>query len=222
MRCTRCQAESPAHNRFCEHCGAPLEAQCPQCGEAVRPGAKFCGMCGQRLIEFWTMPSFAVQSASAAGAQTRPVAYTPTHLAEKILQSRTALEGERKQITVLFADVQGSLELLANRDPEEARALLDPILERMMEAVHRYEGTVNQVMGDGIMALFGAPLAHEDHALRACYAALRMHRSVSRYAEERLFSNGTGGQVEVPLPGLSSGTRCSPRPPTTRSSAATT
>ena len=111
--------------------------------------------------------------------------YTPKHLAEKILTSKAALEGERKQVTVLFADLKGSMELLADRDPEEARKLLDPVLERMMEAVHRYEGTVNQVMGDGIMALFGAPLAHEDHAVRACYAALRMQETVKRYARGR-------------------------------------
>jgi class 3 adenylate cyclase/tetratricopeptide (TPR) repeat protein len=113
-----------------------------------------------------------------------PESYTPKHLAERILTSKAALEGERKQVTVLFADLKGSMELLADRDPEEARKLLDPVLERMMEAVHRYEGTVNQVMGDGIMALFGAPLSHEDHAVRACYAALRMEESVKRYAEE--------------------------------------
>ena len=93
----------------------------------------------------------------------------PKHPAEKILTSKAALEGERKQITVLFADLKGSMELLADRDPEEARKILDPVVERMMEAVHHYEGTVNQVMGDGIMALFGAPIGHEDHALRACY-----------------------------------------------------
>ena len=133
-----------------------------------------------------------VGSAVAAGAArgsrrlpgARRVSYTPKHLAEKILTSKAALEGERKQVTVLFADLKGSMELLADRDPEEARKLLDPVLERMMEAVHRYEGTVNQVMGDGIMALFGAPLAHEDHAVRACYAALRMQEPVKRYAEE--------------------------------------
>src|SRR5262245_57494462 len=101
-----------------------------------------------------------------------PLAYTPPYLAEKILTSKTALEAERKQVTVLFADLKSSMELLADRDPEDSRQLLDPVLERMMAAVHRYEGTVNQVMGDGIMALFGAPLAHEDHAVRACYAAL--------------------------------------------------
>ena len=114
-----------------------------------------------------------------------PESYTPKHLAEKILTSKAALEGERKQVTVLFADLKGSMELLADRDPEEARKLLDPVLEHMMEAVHRYEGTVNQVMGDGIMALFGAPLAHEDHAVRACYAALRMQESVEAATPKR-------------------------------------
>jgi class 3 adenylate cyclase len=117
----------------------------------------------------------------------------PKHLAEKILTSKSALEGERKQVTVLFADLKGSMELLADRDPEEARKLLDPVLERMMEAVHRYEGTVNQVMGDGIMALFGAPLAHEDHAVRVCYAAMDMQTALRRYAEEVRRTHGLGG-----------------------------
>jgi class 3 adenylate cyclase len=120
-------------------------------------------------------------------------------LAEKILTSRSAVEGERKQVTVLFADLKGSMELLADRDPEDARTLLDPVLERMMEAVHRYEGTVNQVMGDGIMALFGAPVAHEDHAVRACYAALRMLESVRRYAEEVHKREGVPIQVRIGL-----------------------
>jgi class 3 adenylate cyclase/tetratricopeptide (TPR) repeat protein len=131
-----------------------------------------------------------------------PEAYTPKHLAEKILTSKAALEGERKQVTVLFADLKGSMELLADRDPEEARKVLDPVLERMMEAVHRYEGTVNQVMGDGIMALFGAPLAHEDHAVRACYAALRMQESVKKYAEEVRRSHAAVVKIRV---GLNSG-----------------
>jgi class 3 adenylate cyclase/tetratricopeptide (TPR) repeat protein len=128
-----------------------------------------------------------------------PLAYTPPYLAEKILTSRTALEGERKLVTVLFADLKGSMELLADRDPEEARQLLDPVLERMMDAVHRYEGTVNQVMGDGIMALFGAPLAHEDHAVRACYAALAMQAAVQQYAAEVQRSHGVPVQMRVGL-----------------------
>ena len=120
------------------------------------------------------------------------------YLAEKILTSRSALEGERKQVTVLFADLKGSLELiLADRDPEEARQLMDPVLERMMAAVHRYEGTVNQVMGDGIMALFGAPIAHEDHAVRACYAALVMQEAVQHYAAEVQRTHGVPLQMRV-------------------------
>ena len=136
---------------------------------------EFCGGCGTPLLAAPTVAPPKVGS---------PQSYTPKHLAEKILTSKAALEGERKHVTVLFADMKGSMELVADRDPEEARKILDPVLEHMMEAVHRYEGTVNQVMGDGIMALFGAPLAHEDHAVRACYAALRMQESVKRYAAE--------------------------------------
>ena len=128
-----------------------------------------------------------------------PLTYTPPYLAEKILTSRSTLEGERKQVTVLFADLKGSMELLADRDPEEARQLLDPVLERMMVAVHRYEGTVNQVMGDGIMALFGAPLAHEDHAVRACYAALAMQAAVQQYAAEVQRTHGVPLQMRVGL-----------------------
>ena len=131
-----------------------------------------------------------------------PHSYTPKHLAERILESKVALEGERKQVTVLFADLQSSMELLADRDPEEGRKILDPVLEQMMAAVHRYEGTVNQVMGDGIMALFGAPLAHEDHAVRGCYAALRMQESIKRYAEEVRHALGVTVRIRV---GLNSG-----------------
>jgi class 3 adenylate cyclase/tetratricopeptide (TPR) repeat protein len=131
-----------------------------------------------------------------------PEAYTPQHLAERIRTAKAALEGERKQVTVLFADLKGSMELLADRDPEEARQILDPVLTHMMDAVHHYEGTVNQVMGDGIMALFGAPIAHEDHAVRACYAALRMQQAVNQYAEEARRTHGVTVQIRV---GLNSG-----------------
>ena len=150
----------------------------------------------------WTGARVAVPPpvAAPAPAQDRaPLAYTPPYLAEKILTSRGALEGERKQVTVLFADLKGSMELLADRDPEEARQLLDPVLDRMMAAVHRYEGTVNQVMGDGIMALFGAPLAHEDHAVRACYAALRMQEAVQQYATEVQRTHGVPLHIRVGL-----------------------
>ena len=131
-----------------------------------------------------------------------PATHSSQHLAGRVIASRTALEGERKFVTVLFADVKGSMELLADRDPEEARKLLDPVIDRMMEAVHRYEGTVNQVMGDGIMALFGAPLACEDHALRACHAALRMQGAVARHAGDIFRSHGVELQIRV---GVNSG-----------------
>ena len=181
MTCPRCRAENPPDMRFCGQCAAPLAAVCPSCGAANPAGHKFCGQCAAPLNSV-TEPRLA-----------SPDSYTPKHLAEKILTSKAALEGERKQVTVLFADLKGSMELLADRDPEEARKLLDPVLERMMEAVHRYEGTVNQVMGDGIMALFGAPLAHEDHAVRACYAALRMQESVKHVrGRGATFSRGPG------------------------------
>jgi class 3 adenylate cyclase len=142
-------------------------------------------------------PSAPVESPGQA-----PLAYTPSYLAEKILTSRSALAGERKQVTVLFADLKGSTELIRDLDPEAAQRLLDPALQRMMDAVHRYEGTVNQVLGDGIMALFGAPVAHEDHAARACYAALAMQAALRRYAEDVRRSHGKEMQARV---GLNSG-----------------
>src|SRR3989475_7961537 len=172
MQCPRCQAENRAGRRFCGECGLSLALTCPGCGFLNEGAEKFCGGCGASI------------SAATVRPSPSPDSYTPKHLAERILTSKAALEGERKQVTVLFADLKGSMELLADRDPEEARTILDPVLERMMEAVHRYEGTVNQVMGDGVMALFGAPLAHEDHAIRACYAQLRMQESVKKYADE--------------------------------------
>jgi len=162
---------------------------CSRCGHPAPPSAKFCPECGQSL-------------AARPGAVSVSHPQTPPHLVEKILSARAADEGERKLVTVLFADLRGSLELLVDRDPEEARALLDPVLERMMEAVHRYEGTVNQILGDGIMAIFGAPLAHEDHALRACYAALRMQEAVHAYADELRRRHGVPVQIRV---GLNSG-----------------
>jgi class 3 adenylate cyclase/tetratricopeptide (TPR) repeat protein len=131
-----------------------------------------------------------------------PLAYTPPYLVEKILTTRSTLEGERKQVTVLFADLKGSTELIRDLDPEVAQTLLDPALRRMMDAVHRFEGTVNQVLGDGIMALFGAPVAHEDHAVRACYAGLAMQAAMRRYAEEVRRSHGLELQMRV---GLNSG-----------------
>jgi len=188
MKCPQCQFDNREQVRFCEECGSKLELACPSCGAAIPPDRKFCGSCGSRL-------GFQTEESSKS-----PETYTPKHLAEKILTSKSDLEGERKQVTVLFADLKGSMELLADRDPEESRTLLNG--ERMMEAVHRYEGTVNNVMGDGIMAIFGAPLAHEDHALRACYAALAMQQAINDYSEEVRGSQGAEVRIRV---GLNSG-----------------
>ena len=190
MKCPRCAHENRQEARFCEECATPLARICSNCGTPVSATAKFCHACAHPVP-------------SADGIPSRsPDRYIPKHLAEKILTSRAALQGERKQVTVLFADLKGSMELLADRDPEEARKILDPVLELMMEAVHRYEGTVNQVMGDGIMALFGAPLAHEDHAVRACYTALRMQEQIRRYAEHARREHGALVHVRV---GVNSG-----------------
>src|SRR5262245_35342793 len=132
MRCPQCGHENAVEMKFCGECGTRLAILCRECGARNAPAQKFCGECGARL---------------GSGASSRQLAspdtYTPKHLADKILTSKSAFEGERKQVTVLFADLKGSMELLADRDPEEARKLLDPVLEYMMEAVHRYEGTVN-------------------------------------------------------------------------------
>jgi class 3 adenylate cyclase/tetratricopeptide (TPR) repeat protein len=175
VKCPRCQHPVPDDARFCPECGLPQPRPCPGCGAANALTHRFCAACGH------------------------PLAAEPRPSAPERLASRTALEGELKQVTVLFADVKGSLELLAGRDPDEVRQILDPVLERMMEAVHRYEGTVNQVLGDGIMALFGAPLAHEDHAVRACHAALRMQAAIRAYAAEVEARTGLAVQVRVGL-----------------------
>jgi class 3 adenylate cyclase/tetratricopeptide (TPR) repeat protein len=191
MRCPSCGFENPEGMKFCGQCASPLGRRCPHCGFDNPSGFAFCGRCATPLTEQPPAPR-----------PQAPLSYTPSHLAAKILTSKAALEGERKQVTVLFADLKGSMELLADRDPEDARAMLDPVLERMMAAVHRYEGTVNQVMGDGIMALFGAPIAHEDHAVRACYAALAMQASVKQYAGAVQRTTGVPIQMRV---GLNSG-----------------
>lgn len=194
MKCPRCQHKNESGAKFCEQCAVALVWICANCSHQLTPAAKFCPECAR--------PTGLASEVRTAPRFTSSERDTPKHLAEKIFTSKTAREGERKQVTVLFADLKDSMELLADRDPEEARTILDPVLERMMEAVHRYEGTVNQVMGDGIMALFGAPLAYEDHAVRACYAALRMQAAISRYAEEVRLACGMDVRIRV---GINSG-----------------
>src|SRR5205809_1979714 len=162
MKCPRCQHDNPPQANFCLECGARVALTCTKCRSELPAGAKFCLECGEPV-------------ASRTAGESRfasPEAYTPKHLAEKILTSASALEGERKQVTVLFVDVSGFTSLAERRDPEEVHRLMRHAFDLMLAEVHRYEGTVNQFLGDGIMALFGAPIAHEDHARRAALAAL--------------------------------------------------
>lgn len=182
MRCADCGFENPKGARFCNQCGGALALSCPSCGHTLRPTAKFCDECGTGLAQ--------TDVSVVASADTlAPIDYTPQHLAERILAEQAAQRmrggsgGERKIVTALFADMAGSTALIQNLDPEQVRNLIDPILALMMEAVHHYEGYVAKSLGDGILALFGAPIAHEDHPQRALYAALRMQEAMHRYAD---------------------------------------
>jgi predicted ATPase/class 3 adenylate cyclase len=168
-----CGHENPAQAKFCLECGGRLGLRCAACNAELPRGAKFCLECGKPLVK-----------AAKPEPQPDPRSYTPKHLVEKILTSRSALEGERKQVTVLFADVKGSMDLAEQIDPEEWHKIMDRFFAILSEGVHRFEGTINQYTGDGIMALFGAPIAHEDHARRASYAALHLNSELRRYAEE--------------------------------------
>jgi class 3 adenylate cyclase/tetratricopeptide (TPR) repeat protein len=183
MRCAACDADNPADAKFCESCGSSLAIRCPRCSHANRAGSRFCTECGAQLA-------------------VPPSSYTPPHLARKILASRSVIEGERKHVTVLFADIKGSAELIRALDTEEAQQLLDGTVQVMMDAVHRYEGTVCHALGDGIMALFGAPIAHEDHALRACYAALALQDGMRGYADRARRTHGALVEARV---GINSG-----------------
>jgi class 3 adenylate cyclase len=174
VNCSSCGASNEADAAFCEECGASFGRECPSCGTSCSPRAKFCRKCRIPLGG----------DAVAKTSERDPRSYTPKHLAEKILTSRSALEGERKQVTVLFADVRGSTELASELDPEEWHRIMDRFFQILAEGVHRFEGTVNEYRGDGIMALFGAPIAHEDHAQRACYAALHLRDELRRFPQE--------------------------------------
>ena len=190
MKCSACQQEAAAGANFCAVCGAWLAVTCSACGTELPETARFCPQCGQSVSR--SLPP-------ASAGSTVPKTYTSHYLAERILDPLNVLVDERKHLTVLFADLKGSMEILADRDPEESRKVLDGVLERMMEAVHRYEGRVTQVTGDGIMALFGAPLAHEDHGLQACCAALAMQGAISRFSDETRRSQGVPVQIRVGL-----------------------
>jgi class 3 adenylate cyclase/tetratricopeptide (TPR) repeat protein len=190
MSCAKCGAENPAGNRFCGDCGVALVNRCAQCGTANPLDKKFCGDCGGAL---------GVGRPIAAPARR---ASAPKHLADKILTSRAALEGERKQVTVLFADVKGSMDLAEQLDPEEWSQIMNRFFQILSDGVERFEGFVDKFTGDGIMALFGAPLAHEDHARRACYAALAIVEGLRGYANELRLRRGLNFSARL---GLNSG-----------------
>jgi class 3 adenylate cyclase/tetratricopeptide (TPR) repeat protein len=175
MTCLRCHSQNRDGARFCRVCGATLTQACPACGTELAVGSRFCDGCGAQVVG---------NPAPAGPAFGSPASYTPKHLAEKILVSRSALEGERKQVTVLFADISGFTGLSERLDPEDVHRLITRAFELILAEVHRYEGTVNQFLGDGIMALFGAPVAHEDHARRAVHAALAIGETLAAFGRE--------------------------------------
>ena len=212
MHCPACGHAARAQQRFCAECGAALSGpeaaartrQCGSCGTALETEDNFCGACGRAA----TPPSVDAEShsrrtsAPASRHIGSPLTYTPAHLAERILSSRHALAGERKQVTVLFADVKGSMELAEQLDPEAWHRIMDRFFAILTDGVHRFDGTVNQYTGDGIMALFGAPLALEDHAQCACHAVLHLREELRRYGDALRVENGLSFSVRM---GLNSG-----------------
>jgi len=207
MRCASCGFENPTGAKFCEECGARQGRVCPACGQEAAASAKFCSECGAPLSALASAPS-SVTPPAAATAPSTPIDYTPPYLAERIrsaqaeMEARGQADGERKMVTALFADMAGSTALIHDLDPEDARRLIDPVLALMMEAVHHYEGFVAKSMGDGILALFGAPIANEDHPQRALLAALRMQEAMRHYADGVRLAQGIALQIRV---GINSG-----------------
>jgi class 3 adenylate cyclase/tetratricopeptide (TPR) repeat protein len=175
MRCPGCQLDNREGAKFCKECGTKLERKCPSCGYPCKSDSLFCDECGY---------NFATPKAPLPVDYSRPESYTPKFLADKILNTRSAVEGERKVVTVLFADVANYTAIAEKRDPEEVHRIMDGCFKILMDGIHRYEGTINQFTGDGIMAIFGAPIAHENHAQRACYAALSIQRAIEDYGEK--------------------------------------
>src|SRR5262249_338966 len=200
-RCLSCQFDNPPAMKFCGQCGTQLAQLCPHCSAVNQPTFKFCGQCGTALA---APPPSTIDTASDLPQISRPPeaqrqGSTPPHLAEKILQSRSALEGERRQVTVLFADMTGFTPLAEKLDPEEVHQIIDRCFEFITTEVHRFEGTINQYTGDGVMALFGAPVAHEDSPRRAVHAALGIQRALRAYAEELQEQRGLALQIRMGL-----------------------
>jgi class 3 adenylate cyclase/tetratricopeptide (TPR) repeat protein len=193
MECLKCQTKNPEARKFCRECGAKLLLPCPQCGMENFPGDKFCGECGCDLTQPTEAPPIDYKE---------PQSYTPKFLADKILTNRSTIEGERKLVTVLFADVANYTSISEKLDPEAVHQIMDGCFKILMDEIHKYEGTINQFTGDGVMALFGAPVAHEDHAQRACYAALAIQSAVTAYGERIKRDHGQDFKMRI---GLNSG-----------------
>ena len=192
MKCPKCQCDNREDAKFCERCGAKLEITCPVCGKTDSPGRRFCTGCGHDL----TAPAPPLDP-------SKPHSYTPKFLADKILTTRSSIEGQRKLVTVLFADVANFTSLSEKLDPEEVHEIMDGCFRILMDEVHKYEGTINQFTGDGVMALFGAPVAHEDHAQKACYAALAIQSALRTYGSDLRNKFRIGFEMRI---GLNSGT----------------
>jgi class 3 adenylate cyclase/tetratricopeptide (TPR) repeat protein len=193
MKCPKCQTDNKEGAKFCIECGHKFELKCPQCGHPLPPVAKFCEMCGHPLSKLKEIPPI---------DYSKPKSYTPKFLTDKILTTRSSIEGERKLVTVLFADVANFTAMSEKLDPEEVHQIMDGCFRILMDEIHKYEGTINQFTGDGVMALFGAPIAHEDHAQRACYAALSIQKALVEYGEKVRKERGLDFKMRM---GLNSG-----------------
>jgi len=193
MNCPKCQTENPATRKFCRECGAKLLLVCSQCDTENLPDDKFCGECGH---------NFKKPKEALPIDYSEPQSYTPKFLADKILTTRSSIEGERKLVTVLFADVANYTAISEKLDPEEIHQIMDDCFRILMEEIHKYEGTINQFTGDGVMALFGAPVAHESHAQRACYAALSVQNALENFEEK--IKKDFGAEFKMRI-GLNSG-----------------
>jgi class 3 adenylate cyclase/tetratricopeptide (TPR) repeat protein len=188
MQCPQCQFENIDGAKFCNECGGKLEVNCSKCGKPNPPGSKFCNECGYDLTKPTEAPTI---------DYSEPQSYTPKHLTEKILNTRSSIEGERKLVTVLFADVANYTSMSEKLDPEEVHQIMDGCFKILMDEIHRYEGTINQFTGDGVMALFGAPVSHEDHAQRACYAALSIQKAMNKYGTEVAKDAGVDFEMRI-------------------------
>jgi len=193
MKCPKCQLDNREGAKFCNECGHKFEQTCPKCGVTNRVGSKFCDECGY---------NFRVPKEASPIDYSRPQSYTPKFLAERILTTRSAVEGERKQVTVLFADVANYTSISEKLGPENIHQIMDGCFKILLDEIHRYEGTINQFTGDGVMALFGAPLALEDHAQRACHAAISVQRALINYGERIQNEFGTIFKMRI---GINSG-----------------